>query len=90
MGKRKITREAWMKQTVEESILASLRARVSPDDLLDEQWLEFRDQMKDGDELWTFRTPQDTWTEYDPRCGMEGYALVRGNKVVAEILNAIS
>jgi hypothetical protein len=79
-----------MKQTIEESILASLKRQITPHDLLDEQWLLFKDQMKTGDELWYFRTPPKTWTEYFPLCGMEGYALVRGDKVVAEMLTAIS
>ena len=69
---------------MEQSILVSLRRRVSPDDLLDEQWLDFKDKMQDGDEIWHFRTPQETWTEFFPRCGMEGYALVRGDTVVAK------
>jgi hypothetical protein len=80
----------WMKQTIEQSILASLQRRIAPDDLLDEQWLQFKDKYRDRDELWYFRTPQETWTEFFPRCGMAGYALVRGDTVVAEILTSIS
>lgn len=80
----------WGKQTIEKSILVSLLRRVTRDDLLDEQWLQFKDKMKDGDELWYFRTPQETWTEFIPRCGMEGYALIRGDKVVAEIFTSMS
>ena len=79
-----------MQQTIEQSIIASLQRRVTQDDLLDEQWLHFKGKMQDGDELWFFRTPQETWTEFFPRCGMEGYALVRGDKVVAEILTSMS
>ena len=84
------TEKVWMKQTVEESIMASLQRRISRDDLLDEQWLKFKDAAKVGDELWYFRTPQETWTEFFPRCGMEGYALIRGDKVVAETFTSIS
>ena len=79
-----------MKQTIEESIIASLLRRIIQDDLLDEQWLQFEDKMEDGDEVWYFRTPQETWAEFFPRCGMEGYALIRGDKVVAEILTSMS
>jgi len=75
-----------MEQTIEQSILASLQRRISPDDLTDEQWLQFKDEMKAGDELCHFRTPQETWTEFFPRCGMEGYALVRDNAVIHELL----
>lgn len=79
-----------MKQTLEQSIIASLQRRVSPDDLPDEQWLQFKDLMQEGDELWFFRTPQETWTEFFPRCGMEGYALVRDEAVVAQIFTSMS
>jgi hypothetical protein len=84
------TQDAWMKLTIEQSIIASLQRRISHDDLLDEQWLQFKDKFQDGDELWVFRTPQETWTEFFPRCGMEGFALVRDDTVVAEILTSIS
>jgi hypothetical protein len=67
---RPIQRE-WMKQTLEQSILASLQTRLVASDLLDEQWLKFRDEMQNEDELWYFCTPQETWTEFFPRCGME-------------------
>ena len=86
----RLTQKDWMKQTIEESVLASLKRRLSPDDLLDEEWLQFKDKMLNGDELWYFRTPQETWTKFVPRCGMEGYALVRGDKIVAEILTSMS
>jgi hypothetical protein len=84
------TEEAWMKQTMEQSILVSLQTRAKPDDLLDEQWLYFKNKMKDGDEIWYFRTPEETWTEFFPRCGLEGYALVRGERLVAQILTSMS
>jgi hypothetical protein len=46
--------------------------------------------MLEGDEIWFFRTPQQTWTEFFPRRGMEGYALVRGQRVIAEVFTALS
>lgn len=75
---------------MEESIIASLQRRINKDDLVDEQWLQFKDVIQDGDELWSFRTPQETWTEFFPRCGMEGYALVRGAKIVTVIFESMS
>lgn len=83
-------RNAWMKQTMEASILASLQRQINPNDLLDEQWLVFKDRMQSGDELWHFRTPQETWTEFWPRCGMEGYVLVRGDRVIAVLFTSMS
>ena len=66
-----------MKQTIGQSIMASLKRRLSPEDMYDEQWLRFRDQMQKGDEIWYYKTPIETWTEWFPLCGREGYVLVR-------------
>ncbi len=90
MTEPRLSQSGWMKQTIEESIITSLQKRISQENLLDEQWLQFKDKMQDGDELWYFRTPQKTWTEFFPRCGMEGYALVRGDRIVAEIFTSMS
>jgi len=79
-----------MKQTIEKSIVAALLRQISPDDLLDEEWRQFKNKMQDGDELWYFRTPPATWTEFFPRCGMEGYALMRGDALIAEIFTSMS
>jgi hypothetical protein len=87
---KRIIEQEWMKQSMEQSIIASLLNRVSPDDLLDEQWLQFKDKLQNDDELWHFRTPMETWTEFVPRCGMEGYAIVRNDKVVDVIFTAMS
>jgi hypothetical protein len=84
------SQKAWMKQTMEQCMIASLQRPISPEDLLEDQWLVFKDKMRDGDELWYFRTPPETWTEFFPRCGMEGYALVRGEKVIAEVFTSMN
>jgi hypothetical protein len=79
-----------MEQTVEQSIIASLNRRVSREQLEDKQWLQLKDEMREGDELWYYITPRETWTTFFPRCGREGYVLVRDDKVVAEVLLSIS
>ena len=90
MQRRSPKQQAWMKQTIEQSIIASLKRRVSPDDLEDAQWLRFKNQAREEDEIWYYITPTETWTEWFPRCGREGYALVRDDTVVDEILLSIS
>lgn len=79
-----------MKQTIEESIIASLKRQISPEELDDGDWLQFKGRMREGDELWYYKTPPDTWFTFFPRCGREGYALVRDDTVVHEILLSIS
>mgnify|MGYP001553335197 CR=1 FL=1 len=79
-----------MRQTIGQSIIASLKRRVSPDDLCDEEWLRFRDQIQEGDEIWYYKTPIETWKEWVPLCGREGYVIVRDDQIVDEILLSIS
>ena len=43
------------------------------------QWRELLSEMKDGDELWTFRTSDESW---DNGCGRAGISLVRNGKEV--------
>ena len=90
MLKRPSKEREWARRTIEQNIIASLKRRVRPDDLEDEQWLQFKDQMQEGDEIWYYITPRETWTDFFPHCGREGYALVRDDKVIDEILLSIS
>jgi len=46
-------------------------------------WRAFIAQMKDGDELWEFRSPRDSWAKM---CGMAGYSLVRRGEIVDSII----
>jgi hypothetical protein len=43
------------------------------------EWAAFKAEMKEGDELWYFRSPGPTW---ENKMGWEGYAIFRGNKLV--------
>lgn len=47
------------------------------------QWLYMLKIMEDGDRLFVFRSPEETW-----RCfaGLEGIALVRNGKIVADLV----
>jgi len=90
MQKRSANEAAWMKQTIEQSIVASLKRRISREELDDKHWLQFKDEMQDGDELWYYITPRETWTTFFPHCGREGYVLMRGDRVVTEVLLSIS
>ena len=51
--------------------------------------LRFKHQIKEGDEIWYYITPRETWTGC-PLYGREGYALIRDDKVIDEILLSIS
>ena len=51
------------------------------------QWVNLCEEMKKGDELYVFRTPDESW---DNLAGREGIALVRKGKIVAEIITIMS
>ena len=44
-------------------------------------------KLREGDELWWYQTPQETW---DMLCGREGFAIVRGGAIVDFIFTAIN
>jgi hypothetical protein len=48
-----------------------------------EQWKTIRGRLCGGDELWTFRTPEESWLHL---AGRAGYAVVREGRVVDGIL----
>ena|SRR2546427_1156861 len=47
------------------------------------KWMTLRGKVMAGDELWIFRTPEESWVHLS---GREGVALVRNGEVVAEIV----
>ncbi|HLM67288.1 MAG TPA: hypothetical protein VK358_07170 [Longimicrobium sp.] len=44
------------------------------------EWEKLRSQMQDGDELWAFANPSNTWKKVGKQTG---YAVVRNGKIVA-------
>ena len=52
----------------------------------DEEWIRFKSQMQDGDELWTYSTV-DAYLGFIS--GNEGYAILRKGKVIDDFVVAI-
>ena len=48
-----------------------------------DRWRAFLAQLQEGDELWTFCTPPETW---EHMAGLGGIALVRQGKMVGKIV----
>jgi hypothetical protein len=90
MDDQRTDREGGKSVTIEDGILASLQRRVSTDDLPEDERAQFIAQMQAGDELWYFLTPDETWTTLVPRCGLEGYALIRCGKVIELAITSMS
>ncbi len=51
------------------------------------KWVEFRQAIQDGDELWEFSSPPGTWRNL---CGRAGIALVRQGEIMDSILPMFS
>jgi hypothetical protein len=50
---------------------------------LHDAWMRFIRQMQPGDQLWFYSNPAEQWAA---KQGEEGYAIVRGNKVVTYLV----
>jgi hypothetical protein len=51
-----------------------------------DRWRAFLAQMQEGDELWTFCTPPETW---EHMVGLGGIVLVRHGKMVSKIVTLL-
>lgn len=81
--------------TAEQEALATVLCDVAEHDRTDVvrvafgnqayEWEEFKDQIREGDLLYHFRSDDDAWQAQE---GSEGYALIRRGEVVALILTA--
>lgn len=45
-------------------------------------WLALVAKMQEGDELWTFDSPLETWENL---CGRTGYSIVRDGEIIASL-----
>jgi len=61
-------------------LLSERLAIAATDRQSDGQWAPFGEQVKAGDELWTFASPSWTWQSL---CGRGGLALVRNGEIIA-------
>jgi hypothetical protein len=51
------------------------------------RWVEFRGKFREGDELWEFSSPPDTWQNL---CGRAGVAIVRHGKIVDSFVTVMN
>jgi hypothetical protein len=65
--------------------------RLGPDAVpfgfMNREWREFVAKVCEGDELWEFTSPHETWVDL---AGREGIAMVREGEIVAFILTSMS
>jgi hypothetical protein len=58
-----------------------------PFGFINKEWRELLAQMQEGDELWEFESPPETWENL---AGRQGIALIRDCKVVAVIVTLMN
>ncbi len=54
-----------------------------PFGLQNDKWQEFKAQLQSGDELWLYRSPDESWMHL---WGRAGICIVRKKKVIADFL----
>jgi len=64
-----------------------LEPQVEPEETNTQYVGALIDVMAKGDQLWKFRSPEETWWEL---CGREGIALVRKGKIIGAIVTVTS
>ena len=85
---KKLETTDYVSLATEELLSLGLVDKTSERELLDrlakgpppERWGLFIRNMRDGDELWYYKSPKETWDGFR---GVAGYAIVRSGEVVA-------
>lgn len=52
-----------------------------------EQWVQFRTKIEEGDELWLFESPEETWKQL---AGRAGYAILRNGEPIAHYISLMN
>jgi len=58
-----------------------------PFGFMNERWKAFIARMIEGDELWEFTSPADTWQNL---CGRQGIAIVRNGEVLSNLVTEMN
>ena len=71
----------------EEKNMVEIDGRQVPFGYTNDQWVVLCKQMQKKDELYEFRSPEDSWNSF---AGREGIALVRDGEIIADIITLMS
>ena len=72
--------QSWLDVRVTVQELEAETSRLRPQG---DRWENFKKQIMDEDELWTFCSPPESWQSH---AGREGIAIVRGGCVAAHLV----
>ncbi|MEX2582672.1 MAG: hypothetical protein WD766_05340 [Gemmatimonadota bacterium] len=74
----------WLTQRVENAPTATHRKlSAMPAMRIRMAWQKLRNEAAEGDELWAFENPSNTWKKLGRH---NGYALVRNGKIVSSVI----
>ena len=76
--------EQWLQTR---TTVAEVEARYGWGSSQHDRWEQLKDGMMDGDELWEYCSPSETWRSL---AGRQGIALVRNGDVVFAIVTMMS
>ena len=72
--------------TVTEAEAAHMHEGV-PFGYCNREWVAFKEKILPGDQLWEFRSPNESWAIMGGRAGI---ALVRGGEVIASLVTRMN
>lgn len=52
--------------------------------MLNQRWVDFRQEIQEGDEIWQFCSPDKFW---EKKCGRAGYSIVRNGEIVRSLVS---
>ena len=92
---RDVIPKAWLERrtTVEEAERKHLvtDTRLGPKPVpfgfMNEQWIRFKGQLRDGDELWEFSSSADSWRHL---AGRSGICIVRKGRIIDSIVTRLN
>jgi hypothetical protein len=64
-----------------------LGAKPVPFGFQNAKWVEFRGKFREGDEIWEFTSPPDTWQHL---CGRAGVSIVRNGEIVDSFVTVMN
>jgi len=84
LKKRTTIEECETKNLVEDKRLGTTPV---PFGFINHLWLNLKRKIQEGDELWEYCSPPETWENL---CGREGVCLVRGEEIIDRIITKMN
>jgi hypothetical protein len=89
MDKNWLQRRVTVEEAEQQNMILDdrLGRKAVPFGFMNEKWKAFIAQMVEGDQLWEFISPPDTWQNL---CGRQGIAIVRNGEVLSTLVTEMN